>query len=113
VSVNDEDHKLLQFLASTVESIRDRMATKDDVASIREEMATKKDILSVREEMASHVTAIRGDIERVHIRIDSVDKTLTTRLDGMDNQISRLRSVVYLLGKDQPEVLRLLGGTPP
>jgi hypothetical protein len=152
VSVNDEDHKLLQFLAATMESIRDRMATKDDIAAvreematkddilsireematkdeilsirqematkediraIREEMATKKDMLSVREEMASHVTAIRGDIERVHIRIDSVDRMLTTRLDGMDNQISRLRSVVYLLGKDQPDVLRLLGGVPP
>jgi hypothetical protein len=59
------------------------------------------------------VTAIRGDIERVHIRIDSVDRTLTTRLDGMDNQINGSRSVVYLIGKDQPDVLRLLGGVPP
>lgn len=112
--MNAEDHKLLQFLAATVESIRDRMATKNDIASVREEMATKEEILSLREEMATKddvlsvrkemaskadVAAIRGDIERVHIRIDSVDRTLTTRLDGMDNQISRLRSVVYLLPK--------------
>jgi hypothetical protein len=30
----------------------------------------------------------------------------------MDNQISRLRSAVYLLGKDRPDVLRVLGDTP-
>ncbi len=31
------------------------------------------------------------------------------RLDHVDNQISRLRSAVYLLGKDEPGVRRLLG----
>jgi hypothetical protein len=104
--VNEEDHKLLQFLGATVESIRDRMTTREDIASVRKEMT------SLREEMVASFTVVRGDIERVQLRIDSVDRTMATRLDGMDNQISRLRSVVYLLGKDQPEVLRLLGGTP-
>ena len=33
-----EDHKLLQFLAATVESIRDRMATKEDLLALRDEM---------------------------------------------------------------------------
>ena len=137
-----EDRKLLQVLAATVESIRDRMATKEDLLSLRdqmdrdldslrEQMATKEDLADLRDQMATKeeiaslegrmtllagrmatkedVTAIRGDIERVHLRLDGVDRTVTTRMDQVDNQISRLRSVVYLLGKDQPEILRLLG----
>lgn len=104
----------MKFLGATVESIRDRMTTKEDIAFVRKEMTSfvRTEMTSLREEMVASFTAVRGDIERVRLRIDSVDRTLATRLDGIDNQISRLSSVVYLLGKDQPEVLRLLGGTP-
>jgi hypothetical protein len=35
------------------------------------------------------------------------------RLDRIETEIGRLRSVVYLLVKDKPERLRLLGQSPP
>jgi hypothetical protein len=38
---------------------------------------------------------------------------LRARLDQIETEMSRLRSVVYLLVKDKPEMLRLLGQTPP
>jgi hypothetical protein len=31
----------------------------------------------------------------------------------IENEVSRLRSVVYLLVKDKPDMLRLLGQTTP
>ena len=39
--------------------------------------------------------------------------TVETRLDHIEDELSRLRSVVYLLVKDRPDMLRLLGQTPP
>ena len=57
--------------------------------------------------------AIRGDIERVQLRLDSIDRALRARLDQIESEMSRLRSVVYLLVKDRPEMLRLLGQPPP
>jgi septal ring factor EnvC (AmiA/AmiB activator) len=86
---------LINFIASTVETMRDQMATKSDVARLEHQ-----------------ITAVRGDIEQVHMRIDSIDRTLKARLDEMEGEIARLRSVVYLLAKDRPELLRLLGQPP-
>jgi hypothetical protein len=54
-------------------------------------------------------TAVRGDLERVHLRLDSIEKMISARLDRVETEVSRLRSVVYLLVKDKPELLRLLG----
>lgn len=88
-----EDGNLSNFLAASVETIRDRLDR-------------------LQEQMASGFTAVRGDIERVHLRLDTLDRALTARLDQMDTEISRLRSVVYLLAKDRPELLRMLGLAP-
>jgi hypothetical protein len=74
------------------------MATKDDIARIYERMATK-----------DHITMIRGDIERVDLRLDGIERAVTLRMDTMDLSLSRLRSAVYLLAKDQPEIQKLLG----
>ena len=115
-----DNGEILRFLAASMESVRlkvdrieertiaiegrittieGRMATIEGrVASIESRMATKDDI-----------TIVRGDIERLGLRLDGIDRSLTTRLDTMDLSISRLRSAVYLLAKDQPDILKVLG----
>lgn len=97
---SDDNDKLLGFIAETIEIIRDRMATKDDLTQLETRFEAQ---------LKAQITAVRGDIEQVHIRLDNIERTLSVRLDQMEAEISRLRSVVYLLAKDRPEVLRLLG----
>ena len=86
------NNNVIGFIASTVEKLR------DDIASMRQEMATKTD-----------VTILRGDIEQVQLRLDTIEHSMSSRFEHVEGEISRLRSAVYLLGKDRPEVLRLLG----
>jgi hypothetical protein len=88
-----------------------RMATKDDLAALEARMATKDDlaVLGLRIATKDDVATLRGDIEQVQLRVDGIDRTLSTRMDAMDNRISRLRSAVYILAKDEPAVKRLLG----
>ena len=104
------NNNLIGFIASTVETMR------DDVASLREQMATKDDLarLEVRfsDKLDVSITAVRGDIEQIHVRLDAIERALSLRLDQIESELSRLRSVVYLLGKDRPDILRLLGQTP-
>lgn len=136
--VSEQNSNLLNYIAATVETlrdqietVRDQMATKADLAALREQMATKAelavvkdeivaikanmatkaDIAAVKEQMATKVetAAIRGDIEQVQLRLDSIDRALSGRMGLVETEVSRLRSVVYLLVKDKPEMLRLLG----
>ncbi len=101
-SVSESNNsELIGFIASTVETMRDQMATKSDIA----QMATKSDIARLEVQGV----AIRGDIEQVQMRLDSVQHDISSRFEQVEGEISRLRSAVYLLGKDRPEVLRLLG----
>ena len=95
-----ENNNLINFIAATVETMRDQMATKSDIARLESKLEVE-------------TAAIRGDIEQVHLRLDSIERTLRARLDQIETEVSRLRSVVYLLVKDKPEMLRLLGQTPP
>lgn len=44
---------------------------------------------------------------------NSIERTLNSRLEQIESELSRLRSVVYLLVKDRPDLLRLLGQEPP
>src|SRR5919199_6477275 len=92
----DEEGSLLKFIASTVESTRDR------VNSLSESVATK-------EELRAQTSAIRGDIEQVQLRLDSLERSLAARMGQIEADPSRLRSAVYLLSKERPEILRLLG----
>jgi ABC-type transporter Mla subunit MlaD len=92
----DEEGGLLQFIASTVELTRDR------VNSLSESVATK-------DELRAQTSAIRGDIEQVQLRLDSIERALAARMGQIEADLSRLRSAVYLLSKERPEVLRLLG----
>ena len=150
---DDENPKLLQFIASTVEAIRDRVtgiesrmgAFENRMGSLENRMGSlegrmgslegrmggledrmgglenrmgslegrtgsienRLDTLANR--MEAGFTAVRGDIERVHLRLDSTERMISARLDRVETEVSRLRSVVYLLVKDRPELLRLLG----
>jgi predicted nucleic acid-binding Zn-ribbon protein len=116
MSDEPDNNHLLNFIAATVEAMRDQMATKDDVAQLEGridrmelQMSTRSDIARLEAEIA----ATRGDIERVHLRLDTIERALTSRLNQIESELSRLRSVVYLLVKDRPELLRLLGQEPP
>jgi hypothetical protein len=95
---------VLGFIVSNLEAIRDQMATKADLAQLEGRLVTR---------LEAGIAAVRGDIEQVHLRLDSIERTLSTRLSQIETDVSRLRSVVYLLAKDRPEVLRLLGHEPP
>ena len=113
-----ENKNLINFIAATVESLRDQMAEmRDQMVEMRDQMATKNDLAQLEERLTTklevEVTAVRGDIEQVHLRLDSIERAIRVRLDRVEAEVSRLRSVVYLLVKDRPDMLRLLGETPP
>jgi hypothetical protein len=66
---------LINFIAATVETIREQMATKSDIARLEAE-----------------ITAIRGDIERIDLRLDSIERTIRVpRSDGRRDQSSPQR----------------------
>jgi hypothetical protein len=98
-SLRDE----VAYIGGQIVTMRDQMATKSDLAQLESRLTVK---------LEAETTAIRGDIEQVHLRLDSIDRTLRARLDQIETEMSRLRSVLYLLVKDKPEMLRLLGQTP-
>src|SRR5215208_1401380 len=110
----EEDENLLRFIASTVEMIRDHMATKEDIEplvtreefepvreqvaflggqgeDIRDRMATKEELARVEERLTNkigvEITAVRGDIEQVHLRVDAIDKALSSRLGHVEAEM--------------------------
>ena len=93
---NSDNNEMIGFIASTVETLR------SDLTAVRSQMVTK-DSFDVA------ITAVRGDIEQVHLRLDSMEHSLASRFEHVEGELSRLRRAVYLLGKDRPEILRLLG----
>ncbi len=135
-----DDRNLLNFIASTVEMILDRMATKDDLARVEARLDLKIDGVEARlgsridgletridgldakidrvearlsEKIDVEITAVRGDIEQVHLRLGNIERDLTSKLAHVEADVSRLRSVVYLLVKEDPHLLRMLGYAPP
>lgn len=94
---DSDNSELIGFIAGRFEgmadrlnSIEQRMATKEDLARlegrvdvIEERMATKDDLarldgrLSERIEVAT--TAIRGDIEQIHLRLDSMEHRISSK----------------------------------
>ena len=129
------DNNLINFIATTVESLRqrvdtisDQMATKVDLANLRDQMATKddlarmatkedlaalKDQMATKDDLSLLATTVRGDFEQVHFRFDTLERVMSTRFGQVETDISRLRSVLYLLVKDKPDMLRLLGQPTP
>ena len=82
------------------------MATKADLARVESQMATKDGLARLE-------TTMHGEFERVHLRIDSLDRGMGSRMGLIETDVSRLRSVLYLLVKDKPDMLRLLGQPTP
>lgn len=140
------DNNLINFIATTVETMREQMATKEDLvrvesrletmrerldiiegqmatkeefAAVKEQMATKDDLSALKQQMATKddlsrlATTVRGDFEQVHFRFDTLERVIATRLGQVETDMSRLRSVLYLLVKDKPDILRLLGQPIP
>jgi hypothetical protein len=110
----EENENLLNFIASTVEMIRDRMATKEELAEVESRLTSRIDGLEVKvDRLEVTTTVIRGDVEQVQLRLDGIEKAVSSRLGNVEAEMSRMRSVLYLLVKDRPDMLRLLGQSPP
>ena len=92
----ESNDNLIGFIASSVEKLR------DDVTSICAEMVTKR-------AFEAAITAVRGDIEQVHLRLNTMEHSVSSRFEQVETELSRLHSAVYVLDKDRPEILRLLG----
>jgi hypothetical protein len=106
-SVSENDKNLINFIASTVETVRDQVEIlRGQVEPMRKEMATKNDLNRLE-------TTMHGEFEQVHLRLDSIDRSHANRMGQVESEVSRIRSVVYLLVKDKPEMLRLLGQPLP
>src|ERR1700704_1021561 len=110
----ENDHELINFIAATLETMREQMATKNDIVRLesrmeimREEMATKDDLaklehrlredLASKDDLAGLATTVRGDFEQVHFRFDTLERVMETRFGHVETDISRIRSVLYLL----------------
>ena len=110
----EENENLLHFIASTVEMIRDRMATKDELAAVETRLTSRIDGLEVKvDKLEVDMTIVRGDVEQVQLRLDGIEKAISSRIGHVEAEMSRMRSVLYLLVKDRPDMLRLLGQSPP
>lgn len=110
----EENENLLNFIASTVEMIRDRMATKDKLAEVESRLTSRIDGLEGKvDKLDATTTIIRGDVEQVQLRLDGIEKAISSRIGHVEAEMSRMRSVLYLLVKDRPDMLRLLGQSPP
>ena len=106
-SVSENDRNLINFIATTVETVRDQVESLHaQVETMRKEMATKNDLNRLE-------TTVHGEFEQVHLRLDSIDRSHANRMGQVESEVSRIRSVVYLLVKDKPEMLRLLGQPVP
>ena len=63
---NGED--LIGFIATTVETMRDQMATKSDLIKLNGQMDTMRDQMATKDDLSRLETIIRGDFEQVHLR---------------------------------------------
>ena len=78
VSESNNDN-LIGFIASTVEKLR------DDVVTMRDQVATKEDLARLEgrfsEKLDVSITSVRGDIEQVQLRLDSIDHGMSSRFE--------------------------------
>jgi hypothetical protein len=92
----------------------DTLATKDELAEVESRLTSRIDGLEVKvDRLEVTTTVIRGDVEQVQLRLDGIEKAVSSRLGNVEAEMSRMRSVLYLLVKDRPDMLRLLGQSPP
>jgi hypothetical protein len=72
-----ENNNLINFIAVTVETMRDQMVgMRGQIVEIQDQMATKSDLAQLESRLTTklevEITAVRGDIEQVHLRLDSI-----------------------------------------
>ena len=76
---DSNNDNLIGFIASTVEKLR------DDVVTMRDQMATKEDLARLEgrfsEKLDVSITSVRGDIEQVQLRLDSIDHGMSSRFE--------------------------------
>lgn len=70
----DNSH-LLNFIAATVETMRDQMATKSDVTRLGDKVEAE-------------FAAVRGDIEQACLRLDSIERTLHAPFNEIESEDS-------------------------
>jgi len=123
MATNVDLANLSEQMQGDLAALREQMTTKADLAALREQMATKADLAALRDELRAEMatkddlalvaTTVRGDFEQVHFRFDTLERVMATRFGQVETDISRIRSVLYLLVKDKPDMLRLLGQPTP
>ena len=99
----------LARLESNLGRLESEMVTKTDLARVESNLARLETQMATKDGLARLETTMQGEFERVHIRIDSLDRGMGSRMGLIETDVSRLRSVLYLLVKDKPDMLRLLG----
>jgi len=129
--MNDsDDDNLIGFIAGTVEGLREQvgtisgqMTTKEDLArlegqmeTMRDQMATKEDLARLEgrlsEKLNASTTAIRGDIEQVHLRMDGIEHASTSRIEQVEGELSRLKERSLSLGQRSPGSSALARANP-
>ena len=113
-SLHDSLSERVDSLSERVDSLSERIdSLSERVDSNHNSLSARIDSLSetfvTKDEFRVQMAAIRGDIEQVQLRLDSIERALGARMGQIETDLSRLRSAVYLLSKERPEILRLLG----
>lgn len=83
--VSESNDNLIGYIASTIETMRDEMATKQDLARMGGQLS---------ERLEASTTAIRGDLEQVQLRLDTMEHGISSRFEHVEGELSRLRSAV-------------------
>src|SRR6266498_773274 len=100
-------------MATDIAVLKDDMATKNDLARVESGLETLREQMATKEGLGRLETTMHGEFEQVHLRLDSIDRGMGSRMGQIETEVSRLRRVVYLLVKDKPDILRLLGPPTP
>jgi len=86
---------------------------ESNLARVESNLARVESQMATKDGLARLETTMQGEFEQVHIRIDSIDRGMGSRMGLIETDVSRMRSVLYLLVKDKPDMLRLLGQPTP
>jgi len=88
-----DDNGLLSYIATSVETMRDQIATVQDQMVTKDDLAqtaTKDDLRQVEFRLGARIEAeikaVRGDIEQVQLRLNTIEKALTTRLNQIETE---------------------------
>lgn len=114
----------METMQEQIATMQEQMATtQEQMATMQEQMATKEDLtnletrlrndLATKNDLNRLETTMQGEFGQVHLRLNTLDRAMSGRMGQIETDVSRLRSVVYLLVKDDPDMLRILGQPTP